>query len=142
MSSPETSQLSKSGSSDRGGSLVPVAAVLGAIAVALGAFGAHALKARLIESGTLSTWETATDYLLAHAIAALAIGLARRGGVTWRGSVLSGRLIVVGSIIFSASLFGLALDGPRWLGPITPLGGLLMILGWLALLLPAKKSES
>lgn len=96
--------------------------------VALGAFGAHALRETLLERGTTGTWETAVFYHLLHASIAwatvfsppLAKKNAGRAACCW----------LLGVIIFSGSLYGLASGGPRWLGPITPLGGLLLILGW------------
>lgn len=105
------------------------AAILGAVGVALGAFGAHALKAQLVESGTMETWKTAVFYHLVHAVAALSAGfcvklpnkLMLRAAACWTGGIL----------LFSGSLYGLALGGPRWLGPITPLGGLFFIVGWI-----------
>lgn len=111
-------------------SLRVVAALLGAAGVILGAFGAHALRDSLAAS-QLSSWQTAVQYLFWHAIAALALmhsTAAERAGV--RAAVV---LFVLGTIAFSGSLFALALSGPRWLGPVTPMGGLLLISGWLML---------
>lgn len=103
----------------------------GAIAVMLGAFGAHALKPGLIESGMLSAWETATQYHLAHAVACLGL-LAWSNACPSRAKRL--RWIVfswlVGCLLFAGSLYWLALGGPRILGPITPIGGLAFLAGW------------
>ena len=105
------------------------AGVLGAIAIALGAFGAHALKARLGEiPEATSWWNTATQYLLIHAVAIGAIP-----------SVRSAFLWSVGAVIFSSTLYGLALGGPHWLGAITPLGGIALIIGWLGLIGEARR---
>ena len=118
--------------------LISASALLGASGVGLGAFGAHALKARLQAAGTESTWDTAVQYHLLHAVVLLAIGLWTRFSPALSGAVaVSGWLFFVGVVLFSGSLYGLALGGPRWLGPITPLGGLAFIAGWLWLVKPA-----
>lgn len=121
------------------GALLAVASIVGASGVALGAFGAHALKARLLASDTLSTWETAVQYHLLHAVAILAlVACGRTFSPALQSSLhLSGWFFLLGVVLFSGSLYGLALGGPRWLGPITPLGGLAFIVGWLWLLKPA-----
>ena len=104
----------------------------GFLAVAAGAFGAHALRARL---GTemLAVWETAARYQMYHALALLVVAFAagRAGG----GWALAGWLFTAGIVVFSGSLYVLALSGVRWLGAITPLGGLCFLAGWVALLL-------
>jgi len=107
-----------------------LASVLGTTGVALGAFGAHALKARL-EAAQLATWSTAVEYHLLHAIALLALAL--YGKATGRAVQPSAALFVAGIVLFSGSLYALALGGPRWLGPVTPLGGLCFLAGWIAL---------
>ena len=101
------------------------------IAVALGAFGAHALKARL-DAPLLAVFETAVRYQMTHALALLAVGWAC---TRWPGSVLtaSGWLFVAGTVLFSGSLYGLSLAGVRWLGAITPLGGVAWLAAWLCL---------
>ncbi|MEI6597635.1 MAG: DUF423 domain-containing protein [bacterium] len=99
--------------------------LLGATAVALSAFGAHALKAQLNSiPEALGWWNTATFYLLIHAVAVGAISQSGR----WSAILWS-----VGAVIFSATLYAMALGAPRWLGAITPLGGTMLILGWLTL---------
>lgn len=106
-----------------------LSALLGAVAVALGAFGAHALRGRL-EPGDLATFETAARYQLIHALAAVfAAGRAER---TRRASGAA-IAFLVGAVLFSGSLYALALGGPRILGAVTPLGGASFILGWLLL---------
>ena len=105
--------------------LVASAALLGLLTVALGAFGAHALEGRLSVEGT-DWWHTATLYGLPHAAAALAIGLSERGGMLRTG----GWLLVIGAAIFAGTLYGMALGAPRWLGAITPIGGVGMVAGW------------
>ena len=101
------------------------------IAVALGAFGAHALKARL-DAPLLAVFETAVRYQMTHALALLAVGWAC---TRWPGSVLtvSGWLFVAGTVLFCGSLYGLSLAGVRWLGAITPLGGVAWLAAWLCL---------
>lgn len=110
---------------------ITVAGLMGATAVALGAFGAHALKARL-ETDSLATWSTAVEYHLVHALALLALALF--GSATGRPVGLPAAAFTAGIVLFSGSLYLLALGGPRWLGPITPLGGACFIGGWIALL--------
>ena len=97
------------------------------IAVVLGAFGAHALNDRLVAAGQLESWHTAVRYQAWHALALLALGL-MPAGIAPRAC---GWLFLAGSVCFSGSIYGLALEGPsRVLGPITPLGGALLIVGW------------
>jgi uncharacterized membrane protein YgdD (TMEM256/DUF423 family) len=110
-------------------------AVSGAAAVALGAFGAHALRGMLDEHA-LATWHTAVDYEFWHALALLAIGVIARDGTTvaLRCSVFA---FIVGTLLFCASLYALALGAPHWIGAITPLGGVALIAGWIALALHA-----
>ena len=101
------------------------------IAVALGAFGAHALKTRL-DADLLAVYETAVRYQMAHALALLAVGWAC---TRWPGRVLnaSGWLFVAGTLLFSGSLVALSLTGLRWIGAITPLGGVAWLVAWLCL---------
>lgn len=109
----------------RSGRVTAAGALLAAIGVALGAFGAHALKARLgpLELGW---WDTAVQYQMLHAVALVALGQLAPGRVH-RPALMLG----CGTAIFSGTLYAMALGGPRWLGAVTPLGGALMILGWL-----------
>ena len=103
------------------------------MAVGLGAFGAHGLKARLTVE-TLAVWQTAVQYHAWHALGLLAVGLA---GFHLDGNWLraAGWLLLAGIALFSGSLYVLALGGPKALGAVTPVGGLAFILGWLALAL-------
>lgn len=112
--------------------LTALAAVCGGLAVASGAFGAHALKAPLADTGMTDVWETAVFYHLMHALATTAVGLtASTDGSQLAGSLLrAGWCWLVGTGLFSGSLYALALGGPRLLGPVTPLGGLFLIAGW------------
>ncbi len=104
-------------------------ALLAAIAVAAGAFGAHALRGKL-DPAALALFETAARYQLVHALAA--VYCADRAA-TARGSRAPARLFLAGIVLFSGSLYALALGGPRLLGAVTPFGGLAFISGWLAL---------
>lgn len=110
--------------------------VSGLIAVAAGAFGAHALRARL-SSGYLAVFETAARYQMYHALGLLAVAWAVS---RWPGALpqWAGWLFVIGTVLFSGSLYGLALTGTRWLGAITPLGGAAFLAGWLCLALSAR----
>lgn len=116
------------------------AALFGGTGVALGAFGAHALRSRLTESA-LSTWETAVQYQLVHALALLAVALLIRTQPPDVASPaayqVAGWSFLIGVLLFSGSLYLLALGGPRVLGPVTPLGGAAFLLGWIALLVGA-----
>ena len=106
------------------------AGLSGATGVALGAFGAHALKGLLAGLGTTATWETAVRYQLVHAVALLVTaGWAR--GPREAAARRAARFWAAGTVLFSGSLYVLALGGPRWVGPVTPLGGLCLIAGWL-----------
>lgn len=108
-----------------------VAGVLGLLAVAAGAFGAHALRARL-GPDLLATFETGARYQMYHALALLGVAwLSTRTTVpqvTW-----AGWLFIAGIVVFSGSLYLLALTGQRWLGAVTPLGGLAFLAGWACL---------
>jgi uncharacterized membrane protein YgdD (TMEM256/DUF423 family) len=102
-----------------------------AVAVSLGAFGAHGLRGRLVPD-MLMTFEIGVRYQMYHALALLAVGLALS---RWPSSTLTvaAWLFVAGTLVFSGSLYALALTGQRWLGAVTPLGGAAFIAGWLAL---------
>lgn len=102
------------------------------LAVALGAFGAHALKAKLETSGMLDVWNKAVLYHFLHAIALVALALY---GASNRASYF---LFVGGIVLFSGSLYTMALSNTRWLGAITPLGGLCFLAGWAWLVIAPK----
>jgi uncharacterized membrane protein YgdD (TMEM256/DUF423 family) len=109
---------------------IAVAAALGAVGVGLGAFGAHALRARLAPE-LLAAWQTGVLYHLLHSVALLALALyAQASG---RAVTLPAALFTAGIVLFSGSLYLLTALGQRWAGPITPIGGLCLIAGWLAL---------
>ena len=101
------------------------------VAVALGAFAAHGLKSRL-DPIMLATFETGVRYHMYHALALLAVAWA---AARWPSAAVnaSGWLFVAGIVLFSGSLYALSLSGVRWLGAITPLGGLAFLVGWLCL---------
>jgi uncharacterized membrane protein YgdD (TMEM256/DUF423 family) len=99
------------------------------LAVALGAFGAHALKAKLEASGMLDIWNKAVLYHFLHAIALVAFALY---GASNRATYL---LLIAGIVLFSGSLYMMALTNVHWLGAITPLGGLCFLAGWAWLLI-------
>jgi uncharacterized membrane protein YgdD (TMEM256/DUF423 family) len=106
-------------------------AVSGALAVVAGAFGAHGLRGSL-SPDLLAVFETAARYHMYHALALIAVAaIATR--LPGRRADAAGWLFVAGTVVFSGSLYLLALGGPRWLGAITPLGGLCFIVGWVAL---------
>lgn len=107
--------------------------------VVLGAFAAHALRGKL-EASFLSAFQTGVQYQLIHALALLFVGLLlERSGALGPGltplSLISwaGLCFLIGILLFCGSLYLLALGGPRWLGPVTPIGGLAFIIGWILL---------
>lgn len=106
-------------------------AISACLAVAAGAFGAHGLKSRL-GAEMLSIFETGVRYQMYHAFALIVVAWAL---TRWPGHLMatSGWLFIAGTLIFSGSLYLLSLTGWRWLGAITPLGGLAFIAGWLCL---------
>lgn len=115
--------------------VVVAGALLAGLAVALGAFGAHAMKARL-DAEALGWWQTAVQYQMWHALAVVALGLS---GVSWVR--LPAWLLAAGAVIFAGTLYAMALGAPRWFGAITPVGGTAMIGGWVILALRAARTE-
>lgn len=106
-------------------------AVLAFIAVALGAFGAHALKARLA-TDMAAVWQTAVQYHAWHALALLAAGLLLLQRPDASGMAVAAWLFAAGIVLFSGSLYLLALTGIRGLGAVTPFGGAALLAGWAA----------
>lgn len=106
---------------------IVTAAILGLLGVAAGAFGAHGLEDS-VSAHALATWKTGAHYQQVHAVALLALSVAAgpwtsaRRGAVWA--------FVVGMCVFAGTLYGLTLGGPRWLGAITPIGGLSLMVGW------------
>lgn len=119
--------------------LISAGALLAALSVAMGAFGAHALRGR-IGYDLLQTHETASRYLMFHAIAIILYGVwlkhkdAQSEFKPWPGV-----LFVLGSLIFAGSLYGIVFTGIRFLGAITPIGGAMFILGWIGFAYQARK---
>lgn len=103
-----------------------------ALAVMLGAFGAHALKKRL-SADMLAVYQTGVQYHIAHSLGLLLIGALAAAGAAGPLAVASGWLLIVGIVLFSGSLYALSLSGIKKLGAITPLGGLAFIAGWIVL---------
>jgi uncharacterized membrane protein YgdD (TMEM256/DUF423 family) len=101
------------------------------VAVALGAFGAHGLRGRLVPD-MLMSFEIGVRYQMYHALGLLAVGLALS---RWPSSAVAvaGWLFIAGTVVFSGTLYLLALSGQRWLGAVTPVGGAAFIAGWLVL---------
>jgi uncharacterized membrane protein YgdD (TMEM256/DUF423 family) len=107
------------------------AATFGAAAVLLGAFGAHALRSYL-DAASLQIWHTAVEYQFWHALALLAVAV-HAPAHAWHWWRAAGIAFVGGILLFCGSLYALALGAPRWIGAITPLGGVAMIAGWILL---------
>ncbi len=119
--------------------VISIAAICGLLAVALGAFGAHALKSMLEEHGKMDTYQTAVSYHFYHSLALLLIGVALLVKDS-KWLIRSAYCMVLGILLFSGSLYVLCLTNLSILGIITPLGGLSFIAGWCFIFLFAKKS--
>lgn len=116
--------------------LLIAAGFLGLSGVALGAFGAHGLKSTMEATGGLENWKTAVFYQLIHAVALLAVASRNQAAVR-----LIGGFWLVGVVLFSGSLYALALGFPaKFIWPVTPLGGLCLLLGWARLTWAAFRS--
>lgn len=112
-------------------------ALLALLGVMLGAFGAHGLKT-MLDASALETFEVGVRYQMYHALAILLVGgLAAQASLLWRKR--AALLFIIGSVLFSGSIYLLVLTGQKWLGPVTPLGGLCLMLGWVALAISAMK---
>jgi uncharacterized membrane protein YgdD (TMEM256/DUF423 family) len=129
--------LNNNASNKMGKLFLIIAGVSGLLSVVLGAFGAHGLKGKIADN-LLNAFQTGTQYQMFHSLAllGLAILLLQLSDVSKMLSI-TGYFWIVGMVLFSGSLYGLALGGPVWLGPITPIGGLLLILGWFCLIIGA-----
>lgn len=112
--------------------LLILGAISAAIAVILGAFGAHALKDKFKEARYAAIWETAVQYQMYHALGMMAVGILSHEQLFGTISTLTwaGYLMLIGTIFFSGSLYILAVTGVKKLGAITPIGGLLFIIAW------------
>ncbi|PNK60398.1 DUF423 domain-containing protein [Psychrobacter sp. FDAARGOS_221] len=115
---------------------IAIAALNLALAVALGAFGAHGIKS-FASPEQMAWWHTATQYYFYHGLGLLVIGYLIKQGMV---NSTAAWLIQVGVLIFAASLYAMTLGAPRWFGAITPIGGSLMVIGWLWLAFAAFKS--
>ncbi|MBD1833854.1 DUF423 domain-containing protein [Funiculus sociatus] len=114
-----------------------IAAILGATSVAFGAFAAHALREKLTERAT-EIFETGARYQMYHALALLLVALLlSRAEAAQSSLVAAGYAFIVGVALFSGSLYALSLTGVKWLGAITPLGGVAFIVGWVCLFVAA-----
>lgn len=115
--------------------LTLIAGIFALIAVILGALGAHALESKLAINETTDAWQTAVDYQMWHALAILALA----ASPSWGSNAKARKRVIIcfglGILLFSGSIYWLALGGPRWLGPITPIGGLMLVAGWGTLIL-------
>ena len=113
------------------GNWLTASGISGFLAVALGAFGAHGLQSRLADAADgakrLSWWQTAAHYHLMHALALAVVAFVIAHAPQAR---YAGVAFVVGTVLFSGSLYVMALGGPRWLGAVTPLGGAAFLIGW------------
>ena len=121
--------------------LLLCAAISGLLSVVIGAFGAHGLKGKITPE-LLAAYQTGVHYQMFHTLALLLLALLiLRLNTSSLFLNMTGLLWLIGIILFSGSLYYLALGGPSWLGPITPLGGLLLILGWLSFTIGIAKSS-
>lgn len=107
------------------------------LAVVLGAFGAHGLKS-ILSAQQLASWQTAVEYQFFHGVALIVLGLLQQQ-LASRYLKYSGYLFAVGVLCFSGSIYGLCLSGASWLGPVTPVGGLMLISAWLLMLIAVKQ---
>jgi uncharacterized membrane protein YgdD (TMEM256/DUF423 family) len=119
-----------------GTSWVRVGAILGGLSVIMGAFGAHGLE-KYLDDYSKAVFETAAKYQMYHALALLAVGILALHGRSGLVLNLAGWSFLLGTLIFSGTLYTLSLTGIRWLGAITPIGGLGLILGWFLLAIAA-----
>ena len=119
--------------------LLQLAGLFGALGVAIGAFGAHALHDSLVRAGRLDTFETAVRYQFYHALALLAIGVLWAARPELRALGTTGLLWAGGIVVFSGSLYVLCFTGITKLGAVAPIGGLLLLGGWISLLLAVRE---
>lgn len=115
-------------------------AIIAGLAVASGAFGAHAMASRLDER-MLDIWETAARYQMYHGLA-LFVAAWLAGQTAHSSASVAGWSFIVGTLVFSGSLYTLALTGTRWLGAVTPMGGVAFLVGWIACIVAALNIDS
>jgi uncharacterized membrane protein YgdD (TMEM256/DUF423 family) len=120
--------------------ILQLAALLGALGVGIGAFGAHGLRPMLEASGRFDTFETAVRYQFYHTLALLAVGVLLHSRPELRLLSTTAWLWLGGVLIFSGSLYLLCFTGVTKLGAVAPIGGLLLIAGWITLLLAARQA--
>ena len=120
--------------------MLALAGVSGALAVCLGAFGAHALK-QVVSPEMIAVYQTGVQYHFYHTFALALSGILIQAGGSQVVAKWAGWLFMVGIVLFSGSLYLLALGMPRWVGMITPLGGMCFIVGWLLIVVASLKKE-
>lgn len=120
--------------------VIQISALSGFLAVALGAFGAHGLKKKLSQE-LMSVYQTAVEYHFVHTLALLAVGLLIQQWGKSAALTTSASAFTIGIILFSGSLYLLSITGSRWLGPITPIGGLAFLTGWISLFWAALRAN-
>ena len=125
----------------KGKNILTIAGISGALAVGIGAFGAHGLEPILIQNGRLDTFETAVNYHFYHTLGLLGLGILALHKPDWKEISSASWAMVLGILIFSGSLYVLCLTGITWLGAITPIGGIGFIVGWLTLAYAAMKNS-
>jgi uncharacterized membrane protein YgdD (TMEM256/DUF423 family) len=110
--------------------IITISSIFALAATIAGALGAHALASQLAERGLAAAWNTAVAFHFLHCLALLAVGIWQRlePAVRWRSAAVA--CWIAGILRFSGSIYGLALGGPRLLGPITPIGGVFLMAGW------------
>lgn len=116
--------------------------LLNAVAVGIGAFGAHALKPLLVANGRLDTFETGVRYLFVHALAIVVLGALMQWNPRWKPLRWAAGMLLVGILFFSGSLLVLSLSNVGWWGAVAPVGGLCLIAGWLQAAFTAWKQMS
>ncbi|MEN2283650.1 DUF423 domain-containing protein [Algoriphagus sp. SE2] len=124
-----------------GRQIIMIAGLSGALAVGLGAFGAHGLEEVLTANGRTETFETAVKYHFYHTLALTLIGLIMLVRTKWKSLHFSALCMIGGIVIFPGSLYILSLTGITWWGAVTPLGGVFFILGWLGLFYAALRND-
>ena len=120
--------------------ILKLAALLGILAVAIGAFGAHGLEFILAQYGREATFETAVKYHFYHTLAIFLVGVLKSTGQENKLLVYSVYCFLTGILVFSGSLYVLSLTNASWLGAVTPIGGLAFIFGWIFLFFGSGKS--
>ena len=124
-----------------GKAIIMAAGLSGALAVGLGAFGAHGLEEILTKTGRLDTFETAVNYHFYHTLGLLLIGILALVRPNWKSLKFVVWSFVAGIILFSGSLYILSLSGVTWWGAVAPLGGVGFIMGWLGLFYVALRND-